>query len=134
MQRIRLFSQAAGAGQPRGTRLVHTAASLLLVLGVVGMSLATTTVPTAAQTTNQSYDCGTYGAGTYGSNDCLVTAATPPPTRSAATPTPGSSTVGGLPVTGAQLLWSSVIGLALIVLGIGLRFRRKRMNTSGGQS
>lgn len=117
----------------RTRRLSHPAllhiftvfACVIMLVGLLAVGWPQAAAPVMAQSVNQSYDCGTYGAGNYGSNDCVVAAVTP-------TPTP-NATKGGLPVTGAQLIWIALIGLGLISLGIALSLHRKR-SARGGHS
>lgn len=110
-------------------RQVITGVVIVALLGGMRVAGAVPLIvaPVLAQTTNQSYDCGSYGAGAYGSNDCLAAAAspTPPPPPTGASPAQS----GGLPGTGAQLVWLGVIGLALILGGVGLSLRRRRHRT-----
>lgn len=70
---------------------------------------------TLAQTeTNQSYDCGSYGASDYGQNECVVALDASP------TPSPSTDANGLFPGTGAGLgLWAA-LGALVLSLGVSL--------------
>ncbi|MGI8483807.1 MAG: hypothetical protein ACR2OU_06050 [Thermomicrobiales bacterium] len=126
-------------------RIHRHISSLVIAVGVTTSSLAGSVSLTKAQTINQSYTCGTYGASDYGRNDCVTADGTTPsvmptPTFSI-TPTPLSPitpipssrpvlTIGGLPITGIQLVWVSLIGLGLVVLDVGLSLRVQRRRSA----
>lgn len=96
-------------------RLTVLMGALLLSFG---LALTSATSVQAQPTVDQSYNGGAYGAGEFGSNDCLAASeTTPTPTT---TPT-GTPTPNGLfPDTGGQLgLWAA-IGALILAIGLGL--------------
>lgn len=122
-------------------RIQHRVRSLVITGAVVASVLAGPVSLARAQTRNQRYTCGAYGASDYGRNDCVATDTAAPsvtPTLVASmTPRPSShpaSTPGGLPVTGVQLVWVSLIGLGLVMLGSGLSLRVRRRRSPPPQS
>lgn len=101
-------------------RLAIHLVALLLTFGIV---LASATSVQAQSTADQTYNCGAYGQGEFGSNDCLAASeSTPTPS---ATPTPS----GLFPDTGGQLgLWAA-IGALILAIGLGFygfSYRAKR--------
>ncbi|MGI8483560.1 MAG: LPXTG cell wall anchor domain-containing protein [Thermomicrobiales bacterium] len=82
--------------------------------------------PIFAQTvTNQTYSCGTYGAGSYQTNCVAGSGAESSPIGPAS---PTSSPTGGsrIPDTGATLRVFASIGAVLVALGAALYGRRRR--------
>jgi LPXTG-motif cell wall-anchored protein len=108
-----------------------------IISTVLALALAISPVfvfqtPTFAQTTNQTYGCGTYGSGDYDTNDCVLGTTPAPTITTSPTPSPTTST-GGLPVTGQQLIFGGITGLALIVIGATMLFRRRRSSFDANQ-
>lgn len=71
-----------------------------------------------AQTANQSYTCGTYGAGEFGTNDCVVTQQESPKSS------------GSMPLTGAQLSMMAAIGMILTAVGLALYGKSRRSSSA----
>ncbi len=96
-------------------RLAVLAGALVLSFG---LAVASPSLIQAQSSVDQTYNCGAYGAGEFGSNECLATTEISPTPSSTASPTPSSS--GLFPDTGAKLgLWAA-IGAILLAIGLGI--------------
>lgn len=119
-------------------RLSVSSPRLPILVGglLLGLSLSVSLGrPTLAQTTPQTYNCGTYGAGDFSGQTCAATvSASPAPTPIPATPTPTApGSTNPLPGTGASLGWLAAIGALLVALGLagyGLARRRRHVARS----
>lgn len=101
--------------------LLVTCAIIALAIGLVSPLIA------RAQTDpNQAYDCGTYGAGNYGQNDCVAATESTPTPNISPTPTLTPSAGGSSPDTGASLTWWATIGALLVAVGLGLYGYKRR--------
>jgi LPXTG-motif cell wall-anchored protein len=86
----------------------------------LGIGLASPIIASAQTDPNQAYDCGTYGGGNYGQNDCVTTTETTPTPNISTTQSPTPNAGGSSPDTGASLTWWAAIGALLVAVGLGL--------------
>lgn len=109
---------------------------LAVLLGALvlsfGLALASASSIQAQSSADQTYNCGAYGAGEFGSNECLAATEINPTPLSTDAPSPTSS--GLFPDTGAKLgLWAA-IGAILLAIGLaryGIIQRKKRTTIVG---
>jgi LPXTG-motif cell wall-anchored protein len=95
--------------------------TLLCVLALsLGIGLSSP-LPAQAQTADdETYNCGTYGGGSFGSTDCVTAGETTPSVTPTLAPTSTPTSDGLFPDTGAGLgLWAA-IGALLLAMGLGL--------------